>query len=40
MMIRFSRSVDIREKRIGHLFGGRYNAILVDADSHLLELVR
>lgn len=29
-----------KHKRIGHLFQGRYKAILIDADSYLLELSR
>ena len=29
-----------RHGRVGHLFQGRYKAILVDADNHLLELAR
>ncbi len=29
-----------RHKRVGHLFQGRYKAILVDGDSYLLELTR
>jgi putative transposase len=33
---RFNR----RHKRVGHVFQGRYKAILVDADTYLLELVR
>ena len=31
---------DTRERRVGHLFQGRYKAILVDGESYLLELVR
>jgi putative transposase len=37
---RYTRFINARKKRIGHLFQGRYKAILVDADSYLLELVR
>ena len=33
---RFNR----RHRRVGHVFQGRYKAILVDKDSHLLELSR
>lgn len=29
-----------RHARVGHVFQGRYKAILVDADSHMLELAR
>lgn len=32
--------VNWRHKRSGHLFQGRYKSVLVDGDSHLLELVR
>ncbi len=37
---RYTRYINARKKRLGHLFQGRYKAILVDADSYLLELVR
>lgn len=40
LAFRYSRHINARERRIGHLFQGRYKAILVDADSYLLELVR
>jgi REP element-mobilizing transposase RayT len=40
LAFRFTRFVNARRKRIGHLFQGRYKALLVDADSYLLELVR
>jgi len=40
LAFRYTRWVNRREKRIGHLFQGRYKAILVDRDSYLLELVR
>lgn len=39
LCFRYTRWVNWRQKRIGHLFQGRYKAILVDADSYLLELV-
>ena len=29
-----------RHRRVGHLFQGRYKAILIDGDSYLLELAR
>jgi len=32
--------VNWRGGKTGHLFQGRYKAILVDADSYLLELLR
>jgi len=40
LSFRYTRWINQREKRIGHLFQGRYKAILVDGDSYLLELVR
>jgi REP element-mobilizing transposase RayT len=40
LSFRYTRHINGREKRIGHLFQGRYKAILVDADAYLLELVR
>jgi REP element-mobilizing transposase RayT len=40
LAFRYARAVNQRQARRGHLFQGRYKAILVDADSYLLELVR
>ena len=40
LSFRYTRWVNWREKRTGHLFQGRYKAVLVDGDSYLLELVR
>ena len=40
LAFRYSRHINARERRIGHLFQGRYRAVLVDAGSYLLELVR
>ena len=37
---RYTRYINKRKNRIGHLFQGRYKALLVDADTYLLELVR
>jgi len=37
---RYTRWSNRRTHRVGHLFQGRYKAILVDRDSYLLELVR
>ncbi len=37
---RYTRHINARKKRIGHLFQGRYKSILIDADTYLLELVR
>jgi putative transposase len=36
----FTQASNRRHGRTGHLFQGRYKAILVDADSYLLELTR
>jgi REP element-mobilizing transposase RayT len=40
LSFRYTRWINWREKRTGHLFQGRYKAILVDGDSYLLELAR
>ena len=40
LSFRYARRINGRERRAGHLFQGRYKAILVDAESYLLELVR
>jgi len=40
LSFRYTRYINSRKKRYGHLFQGRYKAILIDADSYLLELVR
>lgn len=37
---RYTRYINSRKKQMGHLFQGRYKALLIDADSYLLELVR
>ncbi len=39
LSFRYTRWINWRQKRIGHLFQGRYKAIIVDADEYLLELV-
>lgn len=36
----FTQASNRRHRRVGHLFQGRYKAILVDKDAYLLELVR
>ena len=36
----YTTYVNIKRKRTGHLFQGRYKAILVDRDNYLLELSR
>ena len=40
LSFRYTRWINKKSSRIGHLFQGRYKAILVDANSYLLELVR
>ena len=40
LSFRYTRWVNWRHERSGHLFQGRYQAVLVDGDSYLLELVR
>ncbi len=40
LSFRYTRYFNRRKNRVGHLFQGRYKAILIDADSYLLELVR
>ncbi|WP_243374268.1 transposase [Geotalea sp. SG265] len=37
---RYTRWVNWRKNRVGHLFQGRYKAVMVDADAYLAELVR
>jgi REP element-mobilizing transposase RayT len=36
----YTRAANVRLGRTGHLFGGRYNAVLVEKDAHLLETIR
>ena len=40
LSVRYTRWINWRKKRAGHLFQGRYKAVLVDGDSYLLELIR
>ena len=40
LQFRFTRYFNKRYRKIGHLFQGRYKAILCDQDPYLLELVR
>jgi len=37
---RFTRYFNTQQKRVGHLFQGRYKALLIDNDRYILELVR
>ncbi len=36
----YSNYFNLKEKRVGHLFQGRYKAILIDSDNYLLEASR
>lgn len=36
----YAQSFNVRHRRVGHLFQGRFKGILVERESHLLELVR
>jgi putative transposase len=38
--LRYTKWINFTRSRTGHLFQGRYKAILIDADDYLLELVR
>jgi hypothetical protein len=40
LSFRYTKWINWRLKRTGHLFQGRYKAVLVDGDSYLMELVR
>ena len=40
LAFRYTRWVNWRQSRSGHLFQGRYKAVLVDADAYLQELTR
>jgi len=40
LSFRYTRWINKQQQRVGHLFQGRYNAILVDEEAYLLELVR
>jgi hypothetical protein len=40
LSFRYTRWINWREKKTGHLFQGRYKSVLVDGDSYLLEMVR
>ncbi|WP_215779827.1 transposase [Paludibacterium sp. B53371] len=36
----YTQTFNRRHQRVGHVFQGRYHAVLVDADAHLLEVAR
>lgn len=38
--LRYTKWINYSQNRTGHVFQGRYKAILIDADAYLLELVR
>jgi hypothetical protein len=40
LQFRYTGSFNRKYKKVGHLFEGRYKAILCDRDAYLLELVR
>jgi putative transposase len=40
LQFRYSRHFNWKYKKVGHLFQGRYKAIICDKDSYLLELIR
>jgi REP element-mobilizing transposase RayT len=40
LSFRYARWINWRKKRTGHLFQGRYKAVLIDGDGYLLELIR
>jgi len=40
LSFRYTRWINKRENRTGHLFQGRYKALLIDTDNYLLELIR
>lgn len=40
LCFRYTQTINKFQGKVGHLFQGRYKAILIDADSYLLELVR
>jgi REP element-mobilizing transposase RayT len=40
LSFRYTRYINARKNKIGHLFQGRYKALLIDGDSYLMELVR
>ncbi|MBU0730441.1 MAG: transposase [Proteobacteria bacterium] len=40
LSFRYTKYINKKKNRVGHLFQGRYKAILIDADSYMLELVR
>lgn len=40
LLYRYTRQYNRRYRKVGHLFQGRYKAILCDRDSYLMELIR
>jgi REP element-mobilizing transposase RayT len=40
LSLRYTKWINFTQSRTGHVFQGRYKALLLDADSYLMELVR
>ena len=40
LSFRYTRYINSRKNKTGHLFQGRYKALLIDGDNYLVELVR
>lgn len=40
LSLRYTKWINFSQQRTGHFFQGRYKALLIDADSYLLELIR
>jgi len=40
LSLRYTKWINFSQGRTGHVFQGRYKALLLDADSYLLEIVR
>jgi putative transposase len=40
LALRYTKWINFSQRRTGHIFQGRYKAILLDADEYLLQLIR
>jgi putative transposase len=40
LSLRYTKWINFTQSRTGHVFRGRYKALLLDADAYLLELIR
>jgi putative transposase len=40
LSFRYTRHINQRYDKVGHLFKGRFKAILIDEDNYLLDLIR